>query len=84
MTPTCGNVFVEPSDTIQTIKKFDIVNSQEANYQVIKVAEDVTYCRVGDFILFTDYKTYQFEGKNIYIVKEDDIVAVKTNSEIKK
>ena len=82
MKPTSGNLFVEKSDSKQTIKKFDIINSHNARYRVTQVADDVARCKVGDFVLFTDYKTYQFDGKDIFVVKDDDIVAV--DSETKK
>jgi co-chaperonin GroES (HSP10) len=84
MNPTVGNVFVEKANQKKTFKKFEVVDNSEASYQVTKVGQDVVACRKGDFVLFTDYKTYKFQGKDIYIVKESDIVAVKTNSEIKK
>lgn len=85
MKPVSGYIFVEEASKAGELKKaFTTVDSQEAKYQVIEIAEDVTRCKVGDFVLFTDVKQYQFDGEKVTIVREDDIVAVKTYSELKK
>lgn len=86
MQPTVGKVFVRKAEQKNVLAKseFEVINSSEAKYEVTKVGENVSRCRVGDFILFTDYKSYQFEGEYIYIVDQDDINAVKVNSELKK
>jgi co-chaperonin GroES (HSP10) len=84
MQPTVGNVFVKKADKQKLEKGFDIVDNSEAKYEVTAVADGIAKCCIGDYVLFTDYKTYKFEGGDIYIVSEDDIKAVKTNSELKK
>lgn len=76
MNPTAENVFVEKADKKQN-KKFEVVDNSEAQYRVTKVGQDVVACKKGDFVLFTDYKTYRFDGEDIFIVNESDIVAVK-------
>lgn len=81
MQPTVGNVFVKKAD--KKVVKFEVVDNSEAKYEVTAVANDVTKCKVGDFILFRDSRSYKFEGKDVHVIDEGDIVAVRTNPELK-
>ena len=75
MEPTAGKLFVKKADKKQP-SAYEVVDNTEARYEVTQ-ANDVTVCKVGDFVLFTDYKTYKFDGEDIFVVNEGDIVGVK-------
>ncbi len=77
MKPISNNVFVEKPDSANATK-FEIVDSSEFQYKVTQISEDVTKCNVGDFILFVNSDSFRFEGKEIKIVNEDDIKAIKS------
>lgn len=70
MQPTNGRVFVE---TIKQQSGFELAGNSNEQYRVTAVGPDVTTCKVGDFVLFNDYREYDYNGTKIIKVNESDI-----------
>lgn len=73
MVPTSGLLFVE---VVENESQFEVVGG-ETKYRVAQ-ATDVSSCKVGDYVLFNDSREYQFDGKKIIVVDEEDVVGVCT------
>lgn len=74
MEPTGKLVFVERQDS-EAKSKYEVVG-KAPQYKVVKVGKDVSSCKKGDFILFTDSRTYPYKNDVIVVVREDDIEGV--------
>jgi co-chaperonin GroES (HSP10) len=74
--PTNGRVFIKKVQSDKS--KFELAGNDQ--YQVEAIGPDVTACKVGDFVLFNDYHSYEFSGETIIKVNESDIDGVCTET----
>lgn len=80
MSPTDNMVFVQEIKKIREADKSAFLENQEYTaYEVEAVGKEVSSCKKGDFILFTQRQEFAVDTK-IIAVSENDIVGVQTNA----
>lgn len=84
MKPASGRVLVKKVERPVESSRFELVDQSESQYEVTHVHDDVTACKVGDLVLFEDYRMYRFCGEELYVVRESDIASVKSSPKQKK
>lgn len=72
--PTAGKVYVEKEDGAASV--ITTIDSTDARFKVIAVAEDIVKCHTGDYILFNRSQNYKSGGKDYIVVDEADIDGV--------
>jgi len=75
MQPVGSTIFVEEVKT-KTDSQFELANTDKVKYQVTAIGEDVTSLKEGDFILFTNSQTFDYEGNTLITTDSEFVIGV--------
>jgi len=71
-----GDYILLEEDTESTEGGIVVVGKKSDHFRVVATGPDVKRCEKGDEVLAFERSRFDYEGKEYYVVKDEDIIAV--------